>query len=280
VFGKESGDGQEIGATRGEACRAGAAVAEQGGAGSADCATCWRFGANAVAPALAGHGANCEQAREVNRLQSALAEHDQVITEQSLTEAKAALEQVVQRDPNHDLALALLADLVASPYWLGYTDDRSDLDRALQLAQRALTLNPNSQSAHLTMAIVCYLTFQDARCLAEIDKVLHLNPNHANYLANSALFLVGLGEWDRGHSLLQKAMRLNPHHPGWYHYVSASCHYCRGEYEAALADANERRPDDFPRPGVLRSAKANVRWDQQTGGSWPVFPGDCSNRTR
>lgn len=41
-------------------------------------------------------------------------------------------------------------------------------------------------------------------------------------------------------------MRLNPHHPGWYHYVSASCHYYRGDYEAALVDAIA-----FNTPGYL-----------------------------
>jgi tetratricopeptide (TPR) repeat protein len=171
-----------------------------------------------------------------------------------LTEAVAALEQVVQRDPDHDLALALLGDLVASPYWLGYTDDQSGLDRAFDLAKKALALNPNLQPAHTTMAIVCYLTFQAAQCLAEIDKALYLNPNNANYIANSALFLVGLGEHERGYSLINKAMRLNPHHPGWYHYVSFTYHYFRGEYDAALVDARKFNTPEYFWDPLVRTA--------------------------
>jgi adenylate cyclase len=180
--------------------------------------------------------------------------HVRTVTEKSLTEAVAALEQVVQRDPDHDLALALLGDLVASPYWLGYTDDQSGLDRAFDLAKKALALNPNLQPAHTTMAIVCYLTFQAAQCLAEIDKALYLNPNNANYIANSALFLVGLGEHERGYSLINKAMRLNPHHPGWYHYVAFTYHYFRGEYDAALVDARKFNTPEYFWDPLVRTA--------------------------
>jgi adenylate cyclase len=164
--------------------------------------------------------------------------HVRVLTEASLTEAIEALEKVVQRDPDHDLAMALLGDLITGPYWLGYTDSHYDLGRATELARRALALNPNSQPAHLTMAIIYYLRFQKSLCLEEIEQVLNLNPNNANYLANSAVFLMGTGQWEEGLTLINKAMRLNPHHPGWYHLVPFLYHYFRGEYESALVGAN------------------------------------------
>jgi adenylate cyclase len=56
--------------------------------------------------------------------------HVRVLTEKSLTEAIEALEKVVQCNPDHDLALALLGDLISTPYWLGYTDSQFDLGRA------------------------------------------------------------------------------------------------------------------------------------------------------
>ena len=71
----------------------------------------------------------------------------------------------------------------------------------------------------------------------EIEQVLELNPNNANYLEISALFLMGLGQWERSLSLMRKAMRLNPHHPGWYHLVPFLYYYYHGEYETALFDA-------------------------------------------
>jgi hypothetical protein len=49
-------------------------------------------------------------------------------------------------------------------------------------------------------------------------------------------------------------MRLNPHHPGWYHYVSFTYHYFRGEYDAALVDAEKfNTPELFWDP-LVRTA--------------------------
>jgi adenylate cyclase len=180
--------------------------------------------------------------------------HVRVLTEKSLTEAIEALEEVVQCNPKHDLALALLGDLISTPYWLGYTDSQYDLGRATELGKRALALNPNSQPAHTTMAINYYLRFQKAPCLKEIEQVLNLNPNNANYLANSALFLMGLGQWEEGLALIEKAMRWNPHHPGWYHFVPFLYHYYRGEYETALVDANGFNTPDYLWDPLIRTA--------------------------
>lgn len=180
--------------------------------------------------------------------------HVRVLHETSLIEATQALEQVVKRDPDHDLALALLGDLISGPYWLGYTDDQCDLERATELGKKALSLNPNSQPAHITMAIVYYLQSEKALCLEEIEKVLSLNPNNANYLANSALFLMGIGQREEGLAFIDKAMRWNPHHPGWYHLVPFLYHYYRGAYLTALADANEFNTPGFFWDPLIRTA--------------------------
>jgi adenylate cyclase len=180
--------------------------------------------------------------------------HVRTVTEESLTEAITALEETVQRDPNHDLAVALLGDLVAGPYSLGYVDDKSVLERAAELGQRAVALNPSSQPAHFVMAEVYFLTFQRGPCLAEIEQVLDLNPNNANYLALSALFLASMGEWERGVGLMCKAMRLNPHHPGWYHLVPFMYHYRQGAYEGALLDARRFNTPGYYLDPLIRAA--------------------------
>ena len=180
--------------------------------------------------------------------------HVRTITEESMTEAIAALEKVVQRDPNHDLAMALLADLVGGPYFMGYIDDMSGLERAETLARKALALNPKSQQAHFAMAQIHYQRFHQAACLAEIEQVLALNPNNANYLAISALFLMGLGQGERSLTLIKKAMRLNPHHPGWYHFVPFLYRYYRGDYEAALFDAKRFNTPEYFWDPLIRAA--------------------------
>jgi adenylate cyclase len=180
--------------------------------------------------------------------------YNRTLTEKSMTEAIEALEKVVQRAPKNDLAIALLADLVGVPYYTGYIDDMTSLERAEKLARKAIALNPNSQQAHYAMAQIHYQRFHRAPCLLEIEQVLKLNPNNANYLAISALFLMGLGQWERSLALMRKAMRLNPHHPGWYHVVPFFYHYYQGEYETALFDAKGFNTPDYFWDPLTRAA--------------------------
>ena len=180
--------------------------------------------------------------------------HNRTPTEKSMTEAIAALEKMVQRAPKNDLAIALLADLVGVPYYAGYVDDTTSLERAETLARKALALNPNSQQAHYAMAQVHYQRFDKAQCLIEIEQVLKLNPNNANYLGISAVFLMGLGQRERSLELMRKTMRLNPHHPGWYHFVPFLYHYYHGEYETALFDAKKLNTPDYFWDPLIRTA--------------------------
>ena len=45
------------------------------------------------------------------------------------------------------------------------------------------------------------------------------------------------GEWDRGVEFVERAIDLNPHHPGWMHNVLATNHYRKGEFGKALVQA-------------------------------------------
>ncbi len=192
--------------------------------------------------------------------------HVRSLTETSLAEATLALEEVVQQDPEHDLALALLGDLAATTYWLGYTDSQYGLGRATELGKRALALNPNSQPAHMTMAIVYYLRFQKEQCLKHIDRALNLNPNNANYLANAALLLAGIGQGEDSIALIDKAMRWNPHHPGWYQFVPFQFHYYRGNYQNALAYANGfNTPEYFWDPLIQASVLGQLGNYEEAG---------------
>jgi hypothetical protein len=45
------------------------------------------------------------------------------------------------------------------------------------------------------------------------------------------------GEWQYGMGVVKRAMQLNPHHPGWYHYAEFTDAYRRHDYRAALESA-------------------------------------------
>ena len=73
--------------------------------------------------------------------------------------------------------------------------------------------------------------------LQHVEQTLALNPN-APYVVGVAGWHMSLfGEWDRGLTLLEKGMKLNPYHPSWFHLAFYMDFYRRGQYEQAFAEA-------------------------------------------
>ena len=62
------------------------------------------------------------------------------------------------------------------------------------------------------------------------------------------------GEQERGVNLMEKAIRLNPHHPGWYHLVRYMEDYRRGEYDLALIEARRFNTPVFHFDPLIRAA--------------------------
>lgn len=180
--------------------------------------------------------------------------HFRVLTQESYVNAMNALEKAVRHNPEHALATAALGDLVASTYLYGYDDAESILVRAEALGRKAVALDPNCQPAHFTMALVHFLKFQRTLFLDEVEQALRLNPNNANYLAVVSLHMAMVGEWKRAMEFMDKAMRLNPHHPGWYHIVAYMNYYRQGRYDLALIEARRFNTPGFFWDPLIRAA--------------------------
>jgi tetratricopeptide (TPR) repeat protein len=74
---------------------------------------------------------------------------------------------------------------------------------------------------------------------------LALGPKDPHILAIAGLYLCYLGEWDRGLALVERAKQWDPFFPGWYYNASFHSHYRKGEYQAALEDAQRGDMPDF-----------------------------------
>ena len=69
------------------------------------------------------------------------------------------------------------------------------------------------------------------------------------------------GDWEYGLDLIERAMQLNPHHPGWYHFVAFCDAYRRHDYRGALASALKVNMPAYHCPYV----------------SWPLSMGSSGN---
>ena len=73
------------------------------------------------------------------------------------------------------------------------------------------------------------------RALSQLEKALKANPNDDKAYVGIADPLVYLGRNHEAVEAVKRAMRLNPHHQGWYDWQLAWAQYHAEDYEAALA---------------------------------------------
>jgi len=163
--------------------------------------------------------------------------YESVLTPDSFQEALTAMEKAVVIDPEYGLAWAVLAHLHADNHALGFCEIEKPLEKALKFAHNGLALEPENQFVHDALTLVHFHRDDKASFLKHLNTTLALNPNAPYIVGVAGWHLALYGEWDRGLSLLQKGMQLNPYHPAWFFLATFMDCYHRRDYEAAYVEA-------------------------------------------
>jgi tetratricopeptide (TPR) repeat protein len=163
--------------------------------------------------------------------------------------------------------------------WNARPESYDSLERALEVAEIAIKLDPANQVAHGALALTHFQLKEYDRFRAEADRAVALNPNNALWLAYFGLRFCDLESWDRGLPLVRKALALNPNPPPWLHNPFFFYHYRHGRYEAALTEVQKIKTEDFRTPmfraatygqlGRLEEAERELSAVKQM---WPGFP--------
>ena len=142
-------------------------------------------------------------------------------------------EKALAIDPDYSAAQAMLALMRLRAWALNPRHD--DLESIAKVAERALVLDPGDGWSHLVVGqIAMYQKRLDA---AEIHhkKAHALNPFDARIMALRSPLATYLGKPEEGLMWIERAMRLNPHHPAWYQTNQGLACYCARQYEAGAA---------------------------------------------
>ena len=153
------------------------------------------------------------------------------------TRARAALERAVTIEPDYALPVAMLSDMYSSDYQQGYDQVDKPLENAVRLANRALDLDANCQTAYWALAQYYFLKRELGQFEYVAKKILPLNPVNPYMNVSVGLLTAMAGDLEGGLELMHKAVQLNPYSPRWYRIVPYMIAYKRGDYEAALAEA-------------------------------------------
>ena len=136
--------------------------------------------------------------------------HSQVQDHQKLLQAERLYERALQLDPNFALAAARLGHLQS---WMYQTHDKTPArrQRARELAQRALALQPDLPEAHLALGYTYYYGDRDyTRALAEFAIAQRGLPNDASVHLAIGAIQRRQGRWAECTANFEKALQLSP----------------------------------------------------------------------
>jgi tetratricopeptide (TPR) repeat protein len=135
----------------------------------------------------------------------------------------------------------------------------------LALAQQAVALDDSLPRAHSVLGQVYAEKQQYDQAIAEGERAIALDPNHADSYAIQANTLILAGRPPDALRLVEQAMRLNPHYPPFYLLILAAAYDFTGRSTEAVATAKEflsRSPSHLY--GHLGLALSYLRqWDSQ-----------------
>jgi TolB-like protein len=158
-------------------------------------------------------------------------------TLQEHAEVREILESAIARAPANSDCLAELSLIYAHEYIFGYNPRPDPLVRAGAAAQRAVESAPTSHFAHHALATVFFFQKDFLAFRTEAERALALNPVDSSTMAFLGTMIAYAGDWEYGVGVVERAKQLNPHHPGWYHYLAVYDAYRRRDYRGALASA-------------------------------------------
>ena len=167
---------------------------------------------------------------------------------ESNIQARQMFEEAIALEPENSGAFTMLGWTYLMEVWFGLSESPGKaMERVVELAQKALSLDDSIDSPHSLLAHVYLMKRQFETAIAEAERAVALNPNGADAQAQLGIILSYAGRRERAIASLEKAIRLNPIPPNWYEFGLGEAYCLAGQHEKALVAYEHvlrRYPDD------------------------------------
>src|SRR5262249_41212142 len=138
------------------------------------------------------------------------------LTKEANAQARQMFEKAIALDPQYAAAYVGLGGTYWQEWAWRWSPDPQNLERALELAQKAVALDDSLPASHGLLSWVDLWKQQPDQALAESERAITLDPNDANSYAQQAEVLNLVGRPEEALRSVERAMRLNPRYPAWY----------------------------------------------------------------
>jgi len=177
-------------------------------------------------------------------------EHMNGMNKDKIALARPLVEEALALDPGNANAYAALAHVTILEVYLGASKSpRESLDRAEELAKKALALDDSNFYPHTVLSLTYRFKKQFDKAISEAEKAVALSPNSAlaYFMLGAALY--GSERFEEAIPYLNKSLRLSPIPIGQCLYILATTYRFLGRYDESIAIHKkllQREPDYLP----------------------------------
>jgi class 3 adenylate cyclase/DNA-binding SARP family transcriptional activator len=170
--------------------------------------------------------------------------------------AALLFEQVIARDPNFAPAYSSLSSVLSSRHLTrpGVRPSPDVTQRALELGNRAIELDPLSARAQLNLAWVLALCERYSQAEVHYDLAAELNPCSPKMLISAALGLAFMGYAATAKMLMDRSVALSPLLLDYQWSYVATIKYLIGDYQGAIIAADRSNNVIVDTPGWAAAA--------------------------
>jgi adenylate cyclase len=149
-------------------------------------------------------------------------------TREANAQARRLYVKALDLDPEYAQAYVGLSWAHLQSWQLLWSTDPESLERARELAERAIALNDTLAAGHSLLAQIYLWKKEHDRAIAQAERAVALAPNDADGYETLAEVLGWAGRPEDSLRVIRQAMRLNPHYPFYYLWTLGHAYYLTG----------------------------------------------------
>jgi adenylate cyclase len=136
----------------------------------------------------------------------------QQYNKEALATARGYAEECIALDPGYAMGYRALTQVIGGELFIGSNKlpRAAALQQALELAQKAVTLDPSSSQTHSGLGFIYYRLQQPEKALLEAEQAIALSPNDASAYDCMGAALFAFERYQDAISMYQKSLRLSP----------------------------------------------------------------------
>lgn len=143
--------------------------------------------------------------------------------------------QAITLAPDFSRPYGGLAIVLIQSIYRGYSDAPNITgDRAMQMAKKAVTLDPDSHHAHWALGYAYMYKRDFNKALKQLQKAISISPSYADGYGLLGLIYNNIGRPEEAIKQIEKGMSLNPYYTWDYLYNLGRAHYFMNNFETAI----------------------------------------------